>query len=58
MHTAARVGAAAGASEILATVDTLTDVETARGEERDVTLKGLAMPTRVTSVEWRPASAA
>ena len=58
VHTAARVGAAAGASEILATVDTLTDVETTRGEERDVTLKGLAMPIRVASVEWRPASAA
>ncbi len=58
VHTAARVGAAAGASEILATVETLTDVETARGEERDVTLKGLAMPIRVASVDWRPATAA
>jgi class 3 adenylate cyclase len=58
VHTAARVGAAAGASEILATVDTLVDVETTPADERVVTLKGLATPIRVASVEWRPASGA
>jgi class 3 adenylate cyclase len=54
VHEAARVGALAGAGEILATVPTLpaegSTFETT--DEREVSLKGIAQPVRVASVGW------
>ena len=58
VHTAARIGAAAGAGEIIATVETLVGVDATRGQEREVSLKGIAEPVRVASLDWRPAPAA
>jgi class 3 adenylate cyclase len=55
VHEAARVGALAGGGEILATVST-TDAATIPltvGDEREVSLKGIAHPVRVVSVGWR-----
>jgi class 3 adenylate cyclase len=55
VHAAARIGAAAGAGEILVSSESLDGVSTAfelsepRGEE----LKGFEEPVEVVSVEWR-----
>ena len=55
VHEAARVGALAEGGEILATDSTVADATTAvvAGEEREVSLKGLAHPVRVVSIGWR-----
>jgi class 3 adenylate cyclase len=55
VHLAARVGAAAGAAEILATRDTLDGVGAALrlSEPRPETFKGFAQPVEVVSVDWR-----
>jgi len=55
VHEAARVGALAEGGEILATIETL-DYATIPFEvsnEREVSLKGLAQPVRVGSIDWR-----
>jgi class 3 adenylate cyclase len=55
VHTAARIGAAAGAREILVSRDTLDGVGTAfrLSEPRAETLKGFDEPVEVVSVDWR-----
>ncbi len=55
VHQAARVGALAGAGEILATRGTLDATAHAfsTGTPRSVELKGIAEPVEVLSVEWR-----
>ena len=56
VHVAARVGAAAGPEEILATPTVLAELGSARytvSEPRQLTLKGLREPIEVRSVTWR-----
>jgi class 3 adenylate cyclase len=55
VHTAARIGAAAGAGEILVSRDTLDGVGTAfrLSEPRSETLRGFDEPVQVVSVAWR-----
>jgi class 3 adenylate cyclase/tetratricopeptide (TPR) repeat protein len=53
VHAAARVGALADGGEVLATVETVQDLDgVVLGEEREVSLKGFAKPVRVASVGW------
>ncbi len=55
VHEAARVGALAEGDEILVTASTLVDeaFPFATAEEREVSLRGIAQPVRVASIEWR-----
>ena len=55
VHVAARIGAAAGAGEILVSTETLADVSTAfrLSEPREESLKGVEAPVEVVSVDWR-----
>lgn len=54
VHAAARIGALAGGGEVLASVETVDGLGTpVTGEPREVSLKGLAKPVRVVSVDWR-----
>ena len=55
VHEAARVGALAEGSEILATASTVATaaMHVATGEEREVSLKGLPHAVRVVSIAWR-----
>jgi class 3 adenylate cyclase len=56
VHAAARVGAAAGAEEILVTsglLEAAGSIPYQVSEARAVTLKGIAQPMPVQSVEWR-----
>lgn len=55
VHEAARVGAMAEADEILATVSTIGMKPMAFDvtDEREVSLKGLAQPVRVATIDWR-----
>jgi class 3 adenylate cyclase len=55
VHVAARIGAAAGAAEILVSRDTLDDVGTAfrLSEPRSELLKGFEQPIDLVSVDWR-----
>jgi class 3 adenylate cyclase len=55
VHVAARIGATAGASEILVSRETLEGVGTAFriSEPRQEQLKGFAEPVEVVSVDWR-----
>jgi class 3 adenylate cyclase len=55
VHTAARIGAAAGAAEILVSRETLDGVGTAfrLSEPREEALKGFEHPVEVVSVDWR-----
>jgi class 3 adenylate cyclase len=57
VHEAARVGALAEGGEILVTAETVegSAVPVGVGNEREVSLKGLAEPVRVASIEWREA---
>jgi len=64
VHQAARVAAIAGGGEILATVSTVgvPALPFPAGDEREVSLKGLADPVRIVTIAWRkeaerPASA-
>lgn len=53
VHLAARVGALAGAGEILATSASLAeagDVTTA--DPRDVTVKGISAPVAIAAIAW------
>ena len=54
VHEAARVGAIAEGGEILATVSTVSaaGIPFGFGQEREVTLKGLAEPVRVVAIDW------
>jgi class 3 adenylate cyclase len=56
VHVAARVGAAAGREEILATSAVLAELGSARhavSEPRPLTLKGVREPVEVRSLDWR-----
>ena len=56
VHVAARVGAAAGREEILATSAVLAEASTSRfklSEARMLTLKGVREPVEVRAVDWR-----
>jgi len=56
IHVAARVGAAAGREEILATPGVLAELSSARyglSEPRQLTLKGIREPIEVRAVDWR-----
>jgi class 3 adenylate cyclase len=55
VHVAARIGAAAGAGEILVSSETLDGVATAfrLSEPRALELKGVAQPVEARSVDWR-----
>jgi class 3 adenylate cyclase len=55
VHVAARVGAAAGAGEILVSAETLDGVAAAfrLSEPRSESLKGVELPVEVVSVDWR-----
>ena len=55
VHVASRVGAAATAGEILVSAETLDGVGTSfrTRDRRSETLKGVAEPVEVVSVEWR-----
>jgi class 3 adenylate cyclase len=55
VHEAARIGALADGGEILTSASTLESVSvtTGAGDERSVTLKGVAEPVRVVSLAWR-----
>ena len=55
VHTAARIGAAAAAGEVLVSRETLDGIETAfrLSEPRVTSLKGFGEPMEVVSVDWR-----
>ena len=55
VHLAARIGAAAGAGEILVSTETLDGAASSfrLGERRTETVKGFATPVEVVSVDWR-----
>ena len=53
VHEAARIGALAEGSEILASVDTATGGRYSMSESRAVTVKGIADPIDVVTVDWR-----
>jgi class 3 adenylate cyclase len=53
VHAAARIGAAAGGREILASRATMSLApQYAILDDREITLKGLKEPVAVCSVEW------
>ena len=56
VHEAARVGALAEGGEILVTLSSIAphDQRFTMGEERRVSLKGIAHPVRVAPIAWRP----
>ena len=55
VHAAARIGALAGAGEILASSDTLADtaIRYSVKNTRSVELKGIAEPVQVVSISWQ-----
>jgi class 3 adenylate cyclase len=55
VHEAARIGALAEGGEILVSRSTVegTPVRYSQSEPRTVTLKGIAEPVEVVSIEWR-----
>ena len=56
VHIAARVGAAAGRDEILATAAALQDLDSTKiafSEPRELALKGVREPVEVRAVNWR-----
>jgi class 3 adenylate cyclase len=55
VHEAARVGAAAMAGEILVTAPVIAAISDHRQvcNDREILLKGLALPLAVASVEWK-----
>jgi class 3 adenylate cyclase len=55
VHTAARIGAAAGRAEILVSTETLDGIASTfrLSEPRVETLKGMELPVEVVAVDWR-----
>ncbi len=55
VHVAARIGAAAGAGEVLVSRETIDGVETSfrLSKPRAASLKGFEQPVEVVSVDWR-----
>jgi class 3 adenylate cyclase len=59
VHKAARVAALAAGGEILVTADTLADMDAgalAVSDVRTVSVKGIAAPFEIMTVEWRTGS--
>jgi class 3 adenylate cyclase len=56
VHKAARIAAAAGAAEILASTETLDEASNGFpvSEPREIAAKGITEPVRVATVDWRP----
>jgi class 3 adenylate cyclase len=56
VHAAARIGALADGGEVIASVETVEGIDDVTfGASREVTLKGLAKPVQVVTVDWRGA---
>jgi class 3 adenylate cyclase len=54
VHEAARIGPLAAGGEIVASEETLVGVAgVSVSEPREVTLKGIAEPVRVVTIDWR-----
>jgi class 3 adenylate cyclase len=53
VHEASRIAGTARAGEILASAETVAGTHAAHSEPRSVTLKGIAEPIDVVTVEWR-----
>ncbi|HVL90593.1 MAG TPA: adenylate/guanylate cyclase domain-containing protein [Actinomycetota bacterium] len=55
IHEAARIGALAGGGEVLVSVATVEEagIPVKAGDVREETLKGVAEPARVVSLDWR-----
>jgi class 3 adenylate cyclase len=53
VHEAARIGALAGAGEIVASADTAAEAQVAHSDPRTMELKGVPEPVDVVSVDWR-----
>jgi class 3 adenylate cyclase len=56
VHVAARIGAAAASAEILVSSEALREIGPTRfglSEPRQLSLKGVAEPVEVRSVDWR-----
>jgi class 3 adenylate cyclase len=57
VHAAARIGALAGAGEILASAETMAGIGSVRTTDpRTVELKGIGEPVRVVAIDWRSAA--
>jgi class 3 adenylate cyclase len=57
VHKAARIGALAEGGQILASVDAIraADQTVPAADHRTVTLKGVAQPVEVASIDWQHA---
>ena len=54
VHAAARIGALAEGDEVLASIDTVDGIDGITiGAGREVTLKGIAKPVQLVSIDWR-----
>ncbi len=53
MNVAARIGALAGAGEILVSCETAPDGDWNVSQPREVALKGIAHPVEIVSIDWR-----
>jgi len=53
VHEAARIGALAEGSEILSSLDTATGGRYPMSESKSVTVKGIADPIEIVTVDWR-----
>lgn len=54
VHRAARIGAAAGGGEIVASAESIRELSGVRvSQPRRVTLKGISDPVEVVSIDWR-----
>ena len=54
VHAAARIGAVAGAGEIVASAGTVEDLPgVAVSERREVPLKGITEPVEIVTIDWR-----
>jgi class 3 adenylate cyclase len=55
VHEAARIGALAGAGEILASAETAAEAKVPHSAPRTVELKGVSEPVEVVTIDWRGA---
>jgi class 3 adenylate cyclase len=53
VHAAARIGAAAEAGEIIASLETVEGTRFAAGPSRSLELKGIPEPLEVVSIDWK-----
>jgi class 3 adenylate cyclase len=58
VHAAARIASLAGAGEIVASVETANEVPNLNlSDRRTVSLRNIAEPVEVVSIDWRSAGA-